>query len=51
MNPMWKYAYKLLSEDKQLKQMYKDFEKLEKDMKGAVKETEDLKKKLLQLEE
>jgi hypothetical protein len=45
MNSFWKHAMKLLLEDKQMKKMYTDLEKMGKELQKVVKESEELKKK------
>jgi hypothetical protein len=45
MNPMFKQAMKILLEDKGMKKMYTDLEKMAKELQQTLKESEELKKK------
>jgi len=42
---LWKEGYKILTDDKQIQQMFKDFAVMEKELKQAVKQTDALKER------
>lgn len=45
MNPMLKHAFKVFFEDKKMKKMYSDLEKMSKDVQKVLKQSEQIKEK------